>query len=573
MHETTPENPLEKPLPDNASAVASETPSLDKTTPSSDPVPVLVNKPRENYPSVIWLVPIIAAAIGLWLVAQSILSQGPMIYISFNSAEGLEIGKTKIRYKDVDIGQVKTIALSHDRKKVIVKAQLIKSAADVLATDTRFFVVRPRISGGSVSGLSTLLSGAYISVDVGIATETTDEFAGLENPPLITRDSVGHEFVLIGTEIGSVNYGAPVFFRHINAGHVTHYSLNKDGRSVTVRVFVDAPYDQYVTADTRFWHASGIGLSLDANGVKLATESLTSMIEGGLAFQDHDDALPGGTPAASGAVFSLYADRERAMRAPDTRVRRMRMYFPESLRGLSKGAPVDLRGIVIGEVKSLGLEFTENGRVPRFPVEVSIYPDRLRSKVRKGGVAPDDDTAEKEKQLLTRLMELGLRAQLRSGNLLTGQQYIALDFFPDAVPAKMDWSGDVPVMPTVGGGLGELQDTVVRIAKKIDKLPIEQMAGELLKAITQLNKTLDNTEQLVKRLDTETAPEITATLKQARSTLANASTLLTEDAPLQQELRDSLKQVAKSARALASLADMLERHPEVLVYGKEKVKP
>ena len=261
------------------------------------------------------------------------------------------------------------------------------------------------------------------------------------------------------------------------------------------------------------------------------------------------------------------------MRAPDTRVRSMRMYFPESLRGLSKGAPVDLRGIVIGEVKSLGLDFTENGRVPRFPVEVSIYPDRLRSKVRKGGAVPDDDTAEKEKQLLARLLELGLRAQLRSGNLLTGQQYIALDFFPDAVPAKMDWSGDVPVMPTVGGGLGELQDTVAHIAKKIDKLPLDQMASELVKAIKKLNKTLDNTEQLTKHLDTEIAPELSATLKEARSTLASANAVLAEDAPLQQDLRDSLKQVAKTARALASLADMLERHPEVLVYGKEKIKP
>ena len=563
MHETNTENPL----PDNVAVVPLNDQSPHTAAPS------LVQMPQRKYPSVIWLVPIIAAAIGLWLLVQSIVSQGPIIDITFNSAEGLEVGKTKIRYKDVDIGQVKSIALSHDRKKVIVKAQLIKSAADVLASDTRFFVVRPRISGGSVSGLSTLLSGAYISVDVGIATDTTNQFSGLENPPLITRDSIGHEFVLRGTQIGSVNYGTPIFFRHINAGHVTHFSLDKDGKGVTVRIFIDAPYDQYVTADTRFWHASGVEISLDANGVKLATESLTSMIEGGLSFQDHDDALPGGTPAAGGAVFSLYPDREHAMRAPDTRVRSMRMYFPESLRGLSKGAPVDLRGIVIGEVKSLGLDFTENGRVPRFPVEVSIYPDRLRSKVRKGGAVPDDDTAEKEKQLLARLLELGLRAQLRSGNLLTGQQYIALDFFPDAVPAKMDWSGDVPVMPTVGGGLGELQDTVARIAKKIDKLPLDQMASELVKAIKKLNKTLDNTEQLTKHLDTEIAPELSATLKEARSTLASANAVLAEDAPLQQELRDSLKQVAKSARALASLADMLERHPEVLVYGKEKIKP
>ncbi len=533
---------------------------------------VTVRRPR-RWPSFVWAVPIIAALIGVWLVIHSVTSQGPVITISFKSAEGLEAGKTRIRYKDVDVGHVKAISLSPDRKRVLVTAQLIKSAADILATDTRFFVVKPRISGGSVSGLNTLLSGNYISVDVGTAEATTDEFVGLEEPPLVTRDSPGREFVLHGSQTGSVNYGSPIFFRHINAGHVTKFNLDQDGKGVTIRVFIDAPYDQYVTSDTRFWHASGVDMQLDANGLRVTTESLTSIIEGGLAFQDNDDALPGGKPAFDGTVFPLFEDREHAMRAPDTKVRSFLMYFPESLRGLSKGAPVDLRGIVIGEVKSLGVEFTENGRVPRFPVEVNLYPDRLKSRVRSGARLPDDATEAKERSLLDHLLARGLRGQLRSGSLLTGQLYIALDFFADAPPAKMDWSSDYPVFPTVGGGLGEIQDTVGRIAKKIDKLPFDQISSELVQALNKLNKTLASTEKLVSRLDAEITPELASTLKEARGTLANANAVLAEDAPLQQDVRESLKQVAKSARALANLADLLERHPDALVFGKQKVKP
>src|SRR5450830_1476478 len=505
-------------------------------------IPNLTVRSRKRLPSVVWMVPVIAALIGLWLVIHSITSQGPVITITFKSAEGLEVGKTKLRYKDVDVGQVKAITRSTDRKNVLVTAQLIKSAADILASDTRFFVVRPRISGGSVSGLSTLLSGAYISVDVGVATDSTDQFTGLESPPLVTRDSVGHEFVLHGKQIGSINYGSPVYFRHINAGHVTQYSLDKDGQGITLRVFIDAPYDQYVNTQSRFWHASGVEMSLDANGVKVATESLSALIDGGLAFQDTEDAIPGQKPADNGTAFPLFENREQAMRSPDTRVRSFLMYFKDSLRGLSKGAPVDLHGIVIGEVRSIGVDFSDNGNVPRFPVEISIYPDRLR-------------------------------AQLRSGNLLTGQLYVALDFFPESAPAKINWNGAYPVLPSNNGGLSEIQDTVGRITKKIDQVPFEKLSAQLLTALTTLNKTLESTEKLSSHLDTEVTPELTSTLKEARATLTSANAVLSEDAPVQQDLRDALKQVAKSARSLANLTDTLERHPDALVFGKEKVKP
>ncbi|MFZ6693063.1 intermembrane transport protein PqiB [Undibacterium sp. SXout20W] len=536
-------------------------------------VPGLTVRSRRRLPSVVWIVPVIAALIGLWLVIHSITSQGPVITITFKSAEGLEVGKTKLRYKDVDVGLVKTISLSSDRKNVIVTAQLIKSAADILASDTRFYVVRPRISGGSVSGLSTLLSGAYISVDVGLATDTTDQFTGLETPPLVTRDSVGHEFVLHGKQVGSINYGSPVFFRHINAGHVTQYSLDKDGKGITLRVFIDAPYDQYVNEQTRFWHASGVEIALDANGVKVSTESLTSLIDSGLAFQNTEDAAPGQKPADSGTVFTLFENRDYAMRSPDTRVRSYLMYFKDSLRGLSKGAPVDLHGIVIGEVKSIGVDFSEDRQIPRFPVEISIYPDRLRTQLRSGSQAPDDDTARKEHALLDRLVAKGLRAQLRSGNLLTGQLYVALDFFPDSPPAKIIWTGEYPVLPSNNGGLAEIQDTVGRIAKKVDQIPFDQLSSELVAALTKLNKTLENTEKLTHHLDTDVTPELSSTLKEARATLTSANAVLSEDAPVQQDLRDALKQVAKSARSLANLADTLERHPDSVVFGKEKVKP
>jgi paraquat-inducible protein B len=530
---------------------------------------VLTVHQRRRHPSLVWLLPMVALLIGAWLVYQSFSNRGPTITVRFRSAEGLEVGKTKIRYKDVDVGVVKAIGLSSDHKTVVVTAALVKSATDLLVTDSRFFVVKPRISGGTVSGLETLLSGAFIGLDVGSSMSEERDFVGLEAPPPVTSDSVGREFVLHGEQIGSLDVGSPVYFRRIKSGHVTQYSLDKNGKGVTVRLFVDSPYDSYVTENTRFWQASGVDVTLDANGFRLTTESLAAVLEGGLAFEDRSDAVGAPASAVSGSSFTLFADREHAMRAPDTEVQTYLMYFSESLRGLSPGAPVDLRGIVIGEVKSLNVEYAKGRQALRFPVEISIFPSRLRSRVRPGKAAPVQNEAS-ERQFIDRLFASGMRGQLKTDNLLTGQLFIALDYFPGEPPAAMDWSASPPVMPTVAGGLTELQETVGRIAKKIDRIPLDKLSGELVQAVESLNKTLTGTERLVVRLDGEVAPEATATLREARETLAGAKDVLNSGSPVQQDVHEALKQVGRSARSLAVLTDMLAQHPESLIFGKKE---
>ena len=523
---------------------------------------------RRRHPSFIWILPLVALAIGLWLVVQGIVNKGPIVTISFSSAEGLEAGKTKIRYKDIDIGSVTSLELSADRKTVIVTAELRKSVTDILVSDSRFFVVKPRISGGSVSGLGTLLSGAYIGVDAGSSQVRARAFRGLETPPLITSDSSGREFVLHGDQLGSLDVGSPVYFRRIKVGHVTQYALDPGGAGVTLRVFVDSPADVYVTETTRFWQASGIDMALDANGFRVSTQSFAAMLEGGLAFEDKPatGALP--RRAAAETRFTLFTDREQAMRPADTDVRTYLMYFNESLRGLSPGAPVDLRGIVIGEVKSLDVEYGEDGRSLRFPVEITIFPSRLRSRMRANHPAPTLDDAA-ERRLIDHLFASGMRAQLKTGNLLTGQLFVALDYFSGAKPASVDWNESPPVMPTVNGSLSELQDSVGRIVKKIDQLPLEKMSGQLVVALDSLNKTLEGTQGLVRHLDGDVLPEAAHTMQEARAAASKAKEVLDSDSAVQQDLDDALRQVGKAARSLATLTDMLERHPDSLIFGNK----
>jgi len=540
---------------------------MDMAKDDESPIPqAIVQPPHKVHLPLVWIVPIVVALTGIWLVVHNLVNEGPTVTLRFNSAEGIEPGKTKIRYKDVDIGEVKTVAVSKDRRQVILTARLVKAAEDYLVSDTRFWVVRPRIAAGSVTGLGTLLSGAYIGLDVGKSEETRRDFTGLEVPPIVTADLPGREFILHGAEIGSLDVGAPVSFRRIAVGQVIAYSLDRDGNAVTFKIFVNAPYDQYVTANTRFWHASGIDLSLDANGLKLETQSLAALIEGGLAFQTPPEQPPG-PPAAADAAFTLFADRDLAMRSPDSERRSFVVYFKDSLRGLAPGAPVDFHGIVIGEVKGISAEYSATSGVFRFPVEIAIYPDRMRARRATGSTIPVDSDPG-HRVLVNQLVASGLRAQLRIGNLLTGQLYVGLEFVPGAPKALIDWSHDPPVFPTTGGGLGEIQDSVASILRKVDGIPVAQLSAALGASLQSLQQTLDDTDRLVKRLDSDVAPQATATLSEARLTMRSAQQLLRSDAPAQADLREALHQLSRSAQALGSLADYLERHPESLLRGK-----
>ncbi len=363
----------------------------------------------------VWILPAVVVLVGGFVVIREKLAQGTAIEIRFQNAEGLEPNTTKIRYKDVEIGKVSGIRVSGDRKEVIVTADIHRNSAAYLVADTRFWVVRPRVSGAGISGLGTLVSGAYISVDVGHSTAKLDRFIGLEVPPIVTSDLPGREFVLHADDLGSIDIGSGVFYRHISAGQVVGYALDPGGAGVTIKIFVNAPFDSYVTGATRFWQASGIDMSLSADGVRLRTESLTSVLEGGVAFR----SLPGGTriPSASDTVFILYPGEDRAMRPTDAEIRPFVMYFKDSLRGLSGGAPVELHGITVGEVKSLDVEYDQGSGSLAFPVVVELYPQRLRGHARHPShpAAPRDDSGTASQTLIDSLVAHGLRDEFLAG--------------------------------------------------------------------------------------------------------------------------------------------------------------
>ncbi|RCS56556.1 intermembrane transport protein PqiB [Parvibium lacunae] len=516
-------------------------------------------------PHWIWLIPILAVLIAGNLVYQQMRSRGPVIEIQFRNGEGLEAGKTRIKYKNVDIGLVQSLRLSEDRRAVVVRAELDRSAAAFAAQDSRFWVVRPRISAGEISGLGTLISGAYIAADLGQAEETAKTFVGLEVPPIISNDLPGRQFTLKASDLGSLDIGSPLYYRRVQVGEVVAYGLDPDGKGVTLTLFIHAPYDRYVTEHARFWHASGLDVAIDATGVRVNTQSLASVLLGGIAFDNAGD-ISTAKPASESSPFRLQPNRTEAFKRPDGQPNTYVLYFPQSVRGLALGAPVDFRGIVIGEVRDIGVELDDKTLTYRFPVLIHVYPSRLQGYYRSqvgGSVEPD------MKKLLNHLVAKGLRAQLRTSSLLTGQLYVATDFFPQAAAVKLDWSKTPMVLPTIVGGFEDMQASLQSLAKKLDAMPLDTLLTQFRLTLQQTQQTLAAIETLAQRSEREVLPETRQTLQSIQQTLQQANQVLQSDAPLQHSVRQSMQELQRAAQSLRALTELLEREPQALLRGRQ----
>ncbi len=532
-----------------------------------------VIQPRRSF-SLVWLVPLVALLIGGWLAVKAISEKGPTITITFKTATDLEAGKTKIKYKDVEIGQVDTIRLSEDASHIVVKANMVKQAEEFLTESTQFWVVRARVTGGEVSGLGTLFSGAYIAVDPGKNGKTIHHFKGLEIPPVITMDLPGRHFRLKATRLGSINYGSPVYYRQIKVGEVDGFSLDEDGETVDIQIFIQAPYHQYVRRNSRFWQSSGLDLELSAQGLRVDTQSVVSLMIGGIAFGALEGVGPEET-AGENTQFRLFDNYSAAQKMRYESTGRCQLYFDQSIRGLAIGAPVEFRGIEIGEVVDIRLETGSDFDAIAISVTIDFEAERCGMSGR---------TDEERLQSLAALVKKGLRAQLKTGNLLTGQLYVALDFHQDAVPQSVNFSGEYPGIPTVPEDLEGIMTDISHFIARLDKLPLEDMGQHLdqtlrgmdklvnspalIQAVQSLDVAMQDLKAATETINVSTLPSINGTFEKMEKAVGEIETLLDADAPLQYDLRRALEELTAAARAVKSMADLIERHPESLIRGK-----
>ncbi len=527
--------------------------------------------------SIVWIIPLIAISVGAWLAFKTISERGPEIQIIFNEAEGLEPGQTRIKYKDVNVGKVSKITLSNDLTQVYVSARLNKSMSGHLNENTRFWIVRPRISSSGISGLSTLISGIHIAMDPGAAAEqSANTFEGLDTSPEIESGAEGRKFTLTADSLGSLDTSSPVYYRKIQVGEVTHYQLTEDGAGVQIGIFINAPYDKLITNNTRFWNASGVNVEIGTEGVSASLESLISLISGGISFETPLNLEPENEQEKKYS-FALHANHRAAIEKPFEHKELFVMYFDGSLRGLRKNSPVEFRGINVGKVLDINITLNHETLEVTAPVLVELHPEIIAS------YAKIDNPGEMIKTWINR----GIRAQLSTSNLLTGQLFIDLVFQENAPRVEPQYADTIAIFPTIPAAFDRLSQTALDTLEKLSKVPFVEISEELYSSaknlnaalepgnpkgtISNLNKTLRNIQSITNKLN-KTVPalsgKIETSIKKLNKTLDGAGELVSNDSQLIYDIHELMRSLSSAARSFESLTNFLERNPSALLYGK-----
>ncbi|MGZ4980563.1 MAG: PqiB family protein [Methylobacter sp.] len=514
---------------------------------------VTINKKSEL--PLVWLLPLIALLVSGWLIAKSYSEKGPVITISFPTAEGLEVDKTKIKYLNVEIGKVTAISISDDLKTILITAQMNSTAASYLNKNTSFWVVRPQVGLGGISGLGTLLSGPYVAIKPGDGPKES-HFIGLTSPPLLKHNAEGKYFILETNNLGSMRPGTPINFHGITVGEVLSHTLSDEANAIRLTVFINKPYDQFVRKHTRFWIDSGVDLSASADGFKVRTGPLISLLSGGIAFRaSAEDTIENIQPENS--VFQLYDTYEQSTQIVYQNTLKYVMYFNGSVRGLTVGAPVQLRGIPIGRVTDINLELDKKTAEIHIPVTVELEPDRIKE--------INNDNNISDKDIMTQLINKGLRAQLQTGSLLTGQLLVDLDFHPKSKIVLSDNQSVYPEFPTTASSLDQFTHSANIIMDKVAKLPLEDLT-------TEANMTLKSL-QATSKAATGMLATAQGTLDTTGKTMTSAHQVLSIMEPgstTHYELEQLLRELTQAASSVKQLTDYLEQNPNSLIHGKKE---
>ena len=534
-----------------------------------------------------WLLPLIAVAIGGWLAWNTLSKEGPTITLSFETAEGLQAGQSQLKFKEIVLGTVQSLDLTPDHKHVLVKIATTRQADPLLTSTTIFWVVKPRLFAGNLSGLGTLLSGAYVGMLPGEAAgKPQQEFVGREDPPVLETNVPGHTFLLKASRVGSISIGSPVFFRDLDVGTVLGWDISDMVRTVTIHAFVRAPYDSYVHDETRFWDASGFSLKLGGAGVDVQVESLRAMLLGGIAFETPDTAISAAISSES-HVFPLFKDREAADAASYTRQIPLVAYFSGSVQGLGPGSEVTIHGIVVGHVTDVRLSYDPAKKAVVVPVHFEVQPERI--------VGVGKQVYKSQAEAVDLLVNQGLRATLQSASLITGQQMVVLDFMPDAPPATVTMEGANFVIPTTtSGGFAGLQASAAALLEKVNSIPFDQI-GKNLDGILEAANTMANGAQMrqtltdlaatvaqVKNVTTHLDSGLSPTLRQLpeltaglQKTVASTNRLVESlntgyggNTQFNRDVGRVLVQLNEALSSIRALTDLLARDPEALIKGR-----
>lgn len=522
--------------------------------------------------NMVWVVPVVAALLGAWLLARDTLFKGPMAEVRFETAAGIEAGKTDVRCRNVRVGMVRGVKLSDDLSDITASIEFSDDGQKLMRRGSRFWVVRPRLSPSGISGVDTLITGAYIEMEPGPENaERETKFVGLEKPPGTNSTVPGLRLVLHAEEASTVMGDSPIYYRGFPVGRIEEPVLDAGMDRVRYGAFIEEKYAQLITENTRFWNASGIDIAAGTNGFRVRTPSIQSLLSGGVSF-GVPDSLPPGKRVANGHSFTLYPDASTAEQSTFNPQIKFLLLF-ETVRGLSKRAPVEFRGITIGRVADISLNLAEGSGEPRIPVLIEVDPDLMRPENASGKNLP-------EKEFFREEIAKGLRASLRTASLITGALYVDLDRYPDAPTAEMGHHGEYDTLPTVSSGFAQLEAKLSAILDKIQALPLEKTMNDIATAAAEAKTTVAGARDAMDEI-ARTAAALRKTLEDPKfrglptdlnatlTKLQNTVESLGSNGPVQGDLLRSLDELREALRSMKSLTNSIEEKPASLLWGKD----
>lgn len=560
-------------------------PRIDEQPPQPSMPPPAVHIRQRRF-SFVWIIPLLAAAIAIYLGYRTIMEQGPLITITFNTGQGIAVGQTQIKYKAVALGTVESIDLSPDNEHVVVRVRMNSLGTRFLTSHARFWVVRPRFSVTNLSGLDTLVSGAFIGVDPGTAGGHYEtHFKGLEEPPGVRSDVPGSTYVLRANSIGSISSGSPVFYRDVVVGEVLGYDLGDGIGPVTINIFVRAPYNKLVKPQSHFWDSSGLSLGFQNGGFHVEVQSLEALLAGGVTYDLPNDAASA-EPSPNNATFHLYSSKQDADSAGYQHKVPTVAYFESSVAGIGRGTPVTIFGMQVGEVTGVKLLIDPNAGTAKVRIAMDLQPERVFS---------SDEFPKTLDPLivLQHMVDAGLRVSIASSNIITGQKEIALTIESGSSHVALTREGDAIVLPQSSGS-GDPFTALSAITAKLSAIPFKEIGDNLnkllvtsnntlggeqvKKALASLSATLDDAQQLIqntnrglqptlKQLPVMTA-NLNSTLRNANQTLGQFSRSYGGNSDFARSADQLIAQANDALRSVKELADFLDRHPEALLLGR-----
>ena len=516
--------------------------------------------------SPVWIIPVVTALIGAWILFYHFSHQGPEVTLITTSADGIEAGKTTIKSRSVNVGKVEAVSLSDNLQQVIIKARLDAGMDKMLKGDSVFWVVKPQIGREGISGLGTLLSGAYIELQPGAKGEEKNDYKLLDAPPLASPDAEGIRVVLTSDRAGQLNPGDPVLFRGFQVGSVETSHFDPTLRQLRYQLFIRAPYNRLVTSNVRFWKESGVSFDMSAQGMRVQMGSLTTLFGGGVSF-DVPEGWEPGDEAVNSATYQLFDDQRTIQNSLYTKHIDYVLFFSDSVRGLQPGAPVEFRGIRLGTVGQVPYQIPGTaGQIDsdyRIPVLIRIEPDRFNKML--------GDSFNMNEHLLSALKG-GLRASLKSANLLTGSLYVDLDFYPNAKP----WNGPKEIdgqvlLPTVSGGFAQIQQKLMATLDKINALPLNPMIEEATRTLAESQKTMKSTQKTLDSLNAIVSSKEMKDLPQdMQKTLLQLNRSLQgfqPGSPAYNKMVDDMQRLDETLRELQPVLKTLNHKSNALVFA------